>query len=191
MLDYWYGTPFHVELLVRPLQHRVLRPRLVLSPYTYIGYGLIKTVQFWTVRFRETSLLILSLLISLDYFITDYFIVLFSKVRKNKISILIKNNDCLYSDIQNLCNALSDWLIQRFNNPVKTNETIPCACCHIVCDNSGTSYATPLDHHQEPMQSNSTSCLSFSFYTYCYTLSRGLWAGVYCTQRFCRIKAYK
>ena len=36
-------------------------------------YRLMKTVQFWTVRFHETSLLILSLLIILDYFITDWF----------------------------------------------------------------------------------------------------------------------
>ena len=34
-------------------------------------YRLMKTVQYWTVRFHETSLLILSLLIILDYFITD------------------------------------------------------------------------------------------------------------------------
>ena len=32
---------------------------------------------------------------------------------------------------------------------------------------------------------------SFFFYTYCYTLSWGLWAGVHCTHRFCKIKAYK
>ena len=25
----------------------------------------------------------------------------------------MKNNDCLFSDIQNLCNAESDWLIQK------------------------------------------------------------------------------
>ena len=24
----------------------------------------------------------------------------------------MKNNDCLFSDIQNLCNSVSDWLIQ-------------------------------------------------------------------------------
>ena len=51
----------------------------------------------------------------------------------------MKNNDCLFSDIKNLCNAVSDWLIQKINNPIETNETISCACCHIVCDNSGTS----------------------------------------------------
>ena len=51
----------------------------------------------------------------------------------------MKNNDCLFSDIQNLRNAVSDWLIPKINNPIETNETIPCACCHIVCDNSGTS----------------------------------------------------
>ena len=42
----------------------------------------------------------------------------------------MKNNDCLLSDIQNLCNAVSDWLIQKINNPIETNETISCACCH-------------------------------------------------------------
>ena len=47
----------------------------------------------------------------------------------------MKNNDCLFTDIQNLCNAVSDWLIQKVNNPIETNETISCACCHIVCDN--------------------------------------------------------
>ena len=56
-----------------------------------------------------------------------------------KILILMKNNDSLFSDIQNLCNAVSDWLIQKINSPFETNETISCACCHIVCDNSGTS----------------------------------------------------
>ena len=25
----------------------------------------------------------------------------------------MKNNDCLFSDIQNLCNAVSDWLIKK------------------------------------------------------------------------------
>ena len=46
----------------------------------------------------------------------------------------MKNNDCLFSDIQNLCNAVSDWLIQKINNPIQTNETISCACCHVVYD---------------------------------------------------------
>ena len=44
----------------------------------------------------------------------------------------MKNSDCLFSDIQNLCNAMSDWLIQKINNPIETNETISCSCCHIV-----------------------------------------------------------
>ena len=44
----------------------------------------------------------------------------------------MKNNDCLFSDIQNLCNAVSDWLIKKINNPIETNETISCAFCHIV-----------------------------------------------------------
>ena len=30
----------------------------------------------------------------------------------------MKNDDCLFSDIQNLCNAESDWLIQKINNPI-------------------------------------------------------------------------
>ena len=96
----------------------------------------MKTVQFWTVRFHETSLLILSLLIILDYFgLFHNSLILyycFQKVRKNKIMILMKNNYCLFSDIQNLCNAVSDWLFQKINNPIDTNETISCACCHIV-----------------------------------------------------------
>ena len=43
----------------------------------------------------------------------------------------MKKTDCLFSDIQNLCNAASDWLIQKINNPIKTNETIFCACFHM------------------------------------------------------------
>ena len=45
----------------------------------------------------------------------------------------MKKNDCLFSDIQNLCNAASYWLIKNKtkNDPIKTNETISCACCHI------------------------------------------------------------
>ena len=53
--------------------------------------------------------------------------------------ILMKNNDCLFSNIQILCNAVSGWLIQKINNLIETNQTISCACCHIVYDNSGTS----------------------------------------------------
>ena len=34
----------------------------------------------------------------------------------------MKNNDCLFSDIQNLCNTVSDWLIKKkINNPIETN----------------------------------------------------------------------
>ena len=51
----------------------------------------------------------------------------------------MKSIDCLFSDIQNLCNTVPDWLIKKIINPIETNETISCACCHIVCDNSGTS----------------------------------------------------
>ena len=43
----------------------------------------------------------------------------------------MKKNECLFFDIQNLCNAVSDWLIQNINNPIKTNETVSCACCHM------------------------------------------------------------
>ena len=32
----------------------------------------------------------------------------------------MKNNDCLFSDIQNLSNAVSDWLIQKLNNLIET-----------------------------------------------------------------------
>ena len=43
--------------------------------------------------------------------------ILFSKGKtknnNNNILILMKNNDCLLSDIQNLYNAVSDWLIQK------------------------------------------------------------------------------
>ena len=46
-------------------------------------YRLMETVQFWTVRFHETSLLILSLLIILDYFIlicTEYVPTIFTTI---------------------------------------------------------------------------------------------------------------
>ena len=33
----------------------------------------------------------------------------------------MKKSDCLFSDIQNLYNAASDWLIKKINNPIKTN----------------------------------------------------------------------
>ena len=58
-------------------------------------------------------------------------LILFSKVRKHNILILMKNNDCLFSDIQNLCNAVSDWLIKQINNPIETKETVSCAWVHI------------------------------------------------------------
>ena len=44
----------------------------------------------------------------------------------------MKKNDCLISDIQNLCNAVSDWLIQKFNNPIKTDKTISYAFICLV-----------------------------------------------------------
>ena len=50
----------------------------------------------------------------------------------------MKKNDSLFSDIQDLCNAGSDWLIKKINNPIKTNDTISCTC---LCDDSRTSYA--------------------------------------------------
>ena len=43
----------------------------------------------------------------------------------------MKKNDFLFFDVQNLCNPASDWLIQKINNPIITNETISCACCNI------------------------------------------------------------
>ena len=43
----------------------------------------------------------------------------------------MKKKDCLFSDIQNLSIAGSDWLIKKIYNPIKTNETISCACCHM------------------------------------------------------------
>ena len=43
----------------------------------------------------------------------------------------MKKNECLFFDIQNLCNAASDWLIQNISNPIKTNETVSCFCCHM------------------------------------------------------------
>ena len=45
----------------------------------------------------------------------------------------MKNNDCLFSDIQKLCNAVSDWLNKKTNNPIEPNETISCGYCHIAC----------------------------------------------------------
>ena len=56
----------------------------------------------------------------------------------------MKNNDCLFSDIQNLCNAVSNWLIQKINNPIETNETISCACCHICVITSKPVNGQPL-----------------------------------------------
>ena len=56
-----------------------------------------------------------------------------------KEDIRTGDNDCLFSDIQNLYNAVSDWLIKKINNPIETNEPISYACCNIVSDNSGTS----------------------------------------------------
>ena len=34
----------------------------------------------------------------------------------------MKNNDCLFSDIQNLCNAVSDWLIQKIIQSKQTRQ---------------------------------------------------------------------
>ena len=53
-----------------------------------------------------------------------------------------------FSDIQNLFNAVSDWLIKKINNPIETNEIISCACCHIVCDNSRTSWGSRDNPHK-------------------------------------------
>ena len=75
----------------------------------------------------------------------------------------MKNNDCLFSDIQNLCNAVSDWLIKKINNPIETNETISCACCHIVCDK-----AEPVNRQmcvQQCERSLRARCTGTRFYT--------------------------
>ena len=37
----------------------------------------------------------------------------------------MKNNDCLFSDIQNLCNAVSDWLIQKSIIQLKPTRQYP------------------------------------------------------------------
>ena len=37
----------------------------------------------------------------------------------------MKSNDCLFSDIQILCNDVSDWLIKKINNPIETNAQYP------------------------------------------------------------------
>ena len=45
----------------------------------------------------------------------------------------MRNNDCLCSDIQNLCNAVSDWLIQKINNPIETTETpVPVVTSRVI-----------------------------------------------------------
>ena len=37
----------------------------------------------------------------------------------------MKNNDCLFSDIQNLCNSVSDWLIQKSIIQLKPTRQYP------------------------------------------------------------------
>ena len=37
----------------------------------------------------------------------------------------MKNNDCLFSDIQNLCNAVSDWLIKKSIIQLKPTRQYP------------------------------------------------------------------
>ena len=37
--------------------------------------------------------------------------------------IFMKNNDCLFSDIQNLCNAVSDWLIKKKKSIIQLKPT--------------------------------------------------------------------
>ena len=44
----------------------------------------------------------------------------------------MKKNDCLFSDIQNLSNAASDWLIKTINNPIRTKlDNILCLLSHV------------------------------------------------------------
>ena len=66
----------HAVVTVRDAKHTNFvevrkHARLVLSPYTYIGIG--TGYENGPILDRETSLFILSLLIILDYFITDWF----------------------------------------------------------------------------------------------------------------------
>ena len=37
----------------------------------------------------------------------------------------MKINDCLFSDIQNLCNAVSNWLVKKISNPLKPTRQYP------------------------------------------------------------------
>ena len=37
----------------------------------------------------------------------------------------MKNNDCLFSDIQDLCNAVSDWLIKKSIIQLKPTRQYP------------------------------------------------------------------
>ena len=60
----------------------------------------------------------------------------------------MKKNDFLFSNIQNLCNPASDWLIQKINNPIKTSETISFACCHICVWWQRNQLKNYIAHHQ-------------------------------------------
>ena len=71
-----FYSPFFAYLLVSSIQviddgKAGKQTILVLSSYTYIQAN--EDGPILDVRFHETSLLILSLLIILDYFMTDYF----------------------------------------------------------------------------------------------------------------------
>ena len=49
--------------------------------------------------------------------------------------ILMKNNDCLFSEIQNLCNAVSDWLFKKSLiqlKPTRQRDNILCMLSHRV-----------------------------------------------------------
>ena len=37
----------------------------------------------------------------------------------------MKNNDCLFSDIQNLCNAVADWLMKKSIFQLKSTRQYP------------------------------------------------------------------
>ena len=57
----------------------------------------------------------------------------------------MKNNDCLFSDIQNLCNTVSDWLIKKSIIQLKPTRQypVPVVTSFAVRRNTGTQTETP------------------------------------------------
>ena len=69
----------------------------------------------------------------------------------------MKNNDCLFSDIQNLCNAVSDWLIPKINNPVVTSCVITAEPVNLIThifdrphDKTNTMTCAPSEDSDQP-----------------------------------------